>query len=47
MELAEERERVLELLKEIKGVCCHELAVEERKIFSELIVTIQESFERR
>ena len=44
MELPEEWERVLELLKEIKGACCHELAVEERKILSGLILTIQEAF---
>ena len=44
MEPIEEWERVLESLKLIKGICCHELAVEERKILSELILTIQEAF---
>jgi hypothetical protein len=44
MELIEEWESMLALLKEIKGVCCHELAVEERKILSELISMIQEAF---
>jgi len=44
MELTEEWKSILESLKEIKGICCHELAVEERKILSELIKTIQEIF---
>ena len=43
MEITGEWKRVLESLKEIKRVCCHELAVEERKILSELIATIQEA----
>lgn len=44
IELTEEWKSILESLKEIKGLCCHELAVEERKILSELIATLQEAF---
>jgi hypothetical protein len=43
-EVAEEWKRILDLLKEIKRACTHELAVEERKILSELIATLQEAF---
>lgn len=44
MELTEEWKSILYSLKDIKGICCHELAVEERKILSELISIIQEAF---
>lgn len=44
MGLSEEWKSILESLQEIKGICCDELAVEERKILSELIKTIQEAF---
>lgn len=44
MDPIEEWKGVLESLKQIKIICCHELTVEERKILSELIVTIQEAF---
>lgn len=44
MELNEEWKSILESLQEIKSICCHELAVEERKILSELIATLEEAF---
>lgn len=43
MEVTEEWKSILHSLKEIKGICSHELAVEERKILSELISTIQQA----
>ena len=44
IELMEEWKNILESLQEIKSICRHELAVEERKILLELISTIQEAF---
>ncbi len=43
MELTEEWKSILASLKEIKELCCHELAVEERRILAELIKILQES----
>lgn len=44
MELTEEWKGILKSLEEIKGICRHELAVEERKILAELISTLQQTF---
>ncbi len=44
MEANEEWKSILESLEEIKVICCHELAVEEREILSDLISTLQEAF---
>ena len=40
-ELTEGSGGILESLQEIKGLCCHELAVEERRLLSELIRMMQ------
>lgn len=40
-ELTEEWESILEALQQIRECCCHELAVEERKILAELITLLQ------
>ncbi|MBX9742026.1 MAG: hypothetical protein K2W99_00570 [Chthoniobacterales bacterium] len=36
---------LLEALLEIKGICCHELTLEERRLLGELIHAIQEKKE--
>lgn len=34
---------LLEALLEIKGICCHELTLEERRLLGEVIHTLQEN----
>lgn len=37
---------LLEVLLEIKGICCHELTLEERRLLGELIHAIKEKVEK-